>query len=231
MKKRILIWISCAILSLGLCSCGTDTGGADTLTSEPSNEVSTEIQETKLSIWDRSESDIMSSIKERFADQDVFDGTFSIVESTDETVGTLYAIFKDGTYTYTGFSFMEEKDSGREKLTLMSIDYNSDGALEAFFLGAGATLMEGDTEGRYQSLSQAVDAFRTEFKDLSSSNTSVEIGDIEYVFGISGSFVMLGMNQVTSDAATSSTSGNSTSRSDNSTDSKGDSDDSTASSQ
>lgn len=200
-KKICFVAFIVLIIMLGAAACDTTT--AEETTEDRTQEVTqtNEVQETKQPVWERSQIDVMEGINDRITTQELFDGVFSLSVSVTNNGDMLYALMRDGVSTTCGFSFLEDVKTGNDKLVYMctNLDIQNNSTVESFLLGGAAMLIECDTEGEYETLSEAKEAF-FDFVFLPSSNDTKPrekvVGQAKYTLAQTGTIVALTVDKL-----------------------------------
>lgn len=175
---------------LGLAAC--DSAAEETTEEVQEAEQAEETQEIKKPIWERSGAEVMAGIEQRLSDQDLFDGEFSLLRSsqTDED-GDLYFIQKDSVQSNCCYSFIEDDQGNVEKFSLLCSDYTDQEGILSFLVGTSALLMECDVAGRYETLSQAKSAF-SQILDNAEGDIAEEVMDgAKYAVGVKGTLAVI----------------------------------------
>ena len=128
-------------------------GGSD----EQPETAATSGSQTKLPLWERTESDIIQNIKRSLSEQNLFDNSFYTQKETTKDGTVIYPIAVDGVYTSCGFSFSKDIGTGKYLPNLLIYDTDEEDEMKAFIVGATALILEGDTKGRYPGLFSAND--------------------------------------------------------------------------
>lgn len=118
--------------------------------SDMSSAQTKEEKETKDHIWNRSESDIVESIRKVLEGQTMYDGEYSVVEQTGDK-GTVYVFTYNGEKTGNVFTISENTSTHTNQITYISSNLDN----HVFDVGATAIVMVCDRTGRNSSMEEA----------------------------------------------------------------------------